>query len=171
MGLSSLALVRIPPFSFAMIGPGFCSSLRGATHERRYVLDPDQKKRGCVAALWVCCGCESRGPGVSECPEPILACAERVSLGVVRRDRTSRVTLLLKNQSARPLAVERIETSCPCVTVGPKVVRLAPGRVVKLTAVLDPSEEPDFRGPLSVSVVGRGGGRCLFRTWVDAEVR
>ncbi|MGC8643870.1 MAG: DUF1573 domain-containing protein [Isosphaeraceae bacterium] len=90
---------------------------------------------------------------------------------MVGHDRTARVSLALKNQSARPLAVERIETSCPCLTVGPMAVRVEPGRVVQLTAVLDPSEEPDFRGPLSVSVVGRGGGRYLFRTWVDVEVR
>lgn len=73
----------------------------------------------------------------------------------------------IRNALARPVTVDRMKASCDCLTALPGTFTLGPGG--RLT--LDLSDEPLFRGLLSMEVTGleRRGG-VVFRTTVNASV-
>jgi hypothetical protein len=49
---------------------------------------------------------------------------------------------------------------------------VGPGESAEVRVAFDPSREPDFRGGLSIDVVGYGSmGAIAFRTRVDLDVR
>lgn len=78
----------------------------------------------------------------------------------------------LRNRGDRPVAVERIEISCPCLRVEPGALNIDPGERRTLLLRFDPSEEPSFRGRLAIEVTGRGPmGESVFGTRVTLEVR
>lgn len=89
---------------------------------------------------------------------------DRLSLGIVAADKKSQGILRVTNHGKDSAAVNRIETSCPCLTVTPSSMRLAPGETNTLTVAFDPSAEPDFRGGLAIDVTGYDGGGPVFRT-------
>ena len=97
---------------------------------------------------------------------------DRVSFGVLRPGRQAVGSLKLSNSSSQQVRVERIQTSCPRVSVTPSSMTLGPGETVTLAVTFDPRHYPDFRGRLSADVVGLEAGQevCL-RTRVDVEVR
>jgi hypothetical protein len=83
-----------------------------------------------------------------------------------------RTRIAVRNRTDRPLSIERIETECPCVRLDPIPLRLEPGGTMPLVVAFDPTEEPAFRGGLSVGVVGyENDRRAAFRTRVEIEVR
>jgi hypothetical protein len=70
------------------------------------------------------------------------------------------------------VAVERIETSCPCLQVDPKSLQIGPGERISLRVTFDPSHDPDFRGGLAIDVTGyTKDGSIVFRRRVDLDVR
>jgi hypothetical protein len=78
----------------------------------------------------------------------------------------------LRNPGPRPVSVERIETSCPCIRVEPARFKVGPGEFAELVARFDPSHDPDFRGGLSIEVVGRSSRDfVLFRARVNLDIR
>ena len=108
------------------------------------------------------------------------AAAMRLSLEV-GPNRISRVwskasprdaTLSILNSGSESVTVARIETSCPCVTIAPSQITVAPSARALLLVAFDPSGEPDFRGGLSIRVTGYLTGDIVaFSTLVDLEVR
>jgi hypothetical protein len=79
--------------------------------------------------------------------------------------------LTLRNVSAEAISIDRVETSCSCVSVSPLPARVEAGSERALTVAFDPAEEPDFRGGLSVDVTGHGpAGDVVFRTRVDLDI-
>jgi hypothetical protein len=94
-----------------------------------------------------------------------------VSLGVVGIGQEARADLTLANPGSQALTIERVETSCSCLTIAPRSIRIAPGESKTLSLEFDPSEEPDFRGGLSIDVTGFAAGGVAFHTRAKLEVR
>jgi Protein of unknown function (DUF1573) len=97
-------------------------------------------------------------------PDPVL-------LGVVDRGQKAKAPFTLVNHGSQPVTVDRIETSCPCLTATPGSIRISPGERKVLAVEFDPSAEPDFRGGLSIDVTGYEGERETFHTHVNLNVR
>ena len=93
-----------------------------------------------------------------------------VSLGKIRPGRAASVDFELHNRTAMRLAVDRIKTSCPCIQVTPRTVRIEPGDSARLTVTYDPTEAPEFRGALSARVDGYATERLVFQTQVNLDV-
>jgi Protein of unknown function (DUF1573) len=96
---------------------------------------------------------------------------DTVSLGRVPRGATVESSLTVFNPLSESLHIKRVETSCPCLTVGAGPMRIASGERVFLPVRYDSSEEPDFLGRLSVDVTGVDAeGQIAFRARVQLEV-
>jgi hypothetical protein len=95
-----------------------------------------------------------------------------LDLGVLNAGQTAKATLALRNTRDKPLSIASITTSCSCVLVSPAQVRVEPGESVTLSVSFDPQAEPDFRGGLSIEVVGRDSREAvLFRARVNLDIR
>jgi Protein of unknown function (DUF1573) len=102
---------------------------------------------------------------------PLKINPDPVSLGVIDRGQKAKAAFTLVNHGSQPVAIERIETSCPCLTTTPGSIRVSPGERMVLAVEFDPSAEPDFRGGLSIDVTGYSGDRVAFHTLVNLDVR
>jgi len=103
---------------------------------------------------------------------PLEISPDPVDLGVLPPGRSAQATISLRNPGPRPVSVERIETSCPCIRAEPASFKVGPGELAELVTRFDPSDDPDFRGGLSIEVVGRSPRDfVLFRARVDLEIR
>jgi hypothetical protein len=99
---------------------------------------------------------------------PLAINPDPVSLGVLNAGQAARAMITLRNPGPQPVSVERIETGCSCLRVGPAPIRLGPGESAALTVAFDPSHDPDFRGMLSIDVDGHDAtGSLVFRTCVN----
>ena len=102
---------------------------------------------------------------------PLQVSPDPVSLGSLSPGQQATGRITLRNPGQSPVIVERVETSCSCLDVGPFPIKIEPGRSANLTVRFDPADEPDFRGRLSIEVIGRGPTDLLaFRTRVGIEV-
>lgn len=105
---------------------------------------------------------------------PSFALAVRpdpLSFGTLHPGVSAKGTLTLRNKGAEPIAVERIETSYPCIKLSPIPLRIEPNRTANLTVGYDASEDPTFRGGLGVDIAGLGkNSEVLFRTVVKLNV-
>lgn len=89
----------------------------------------------------------SSGTGFIVSPSP-------VNLGTLSPGQVAEAKLTVRNETARSRSLARIESSCPCVKIGPVVQTLRAGDMESLILIFDASEEPDFRGRLAVNVRG-----------------
>ncbi len=90
-----------------------------------------------------------------------------VDLGVVGGVESLERTVSLRNAQSGSLTLERVETSCPCVSVSALPLRIGRGEAGTLRVRFDPSSDPDFEGPLCVQLTGfLAGGEIAFRTEV-----
>lgn len=95
-----------------------------------------------------------------------------VDLGVIERGRPAEGSVLLQNNLSQPLALDRVNTSCPCIRFAPVPVTIGGGEAATLAVKFDPASDPEFGGGLGVEVVGyERDGREMFKTRVDLEVR
>ena len=102
---------------------------------------------------------------------PLQVSPDPVSLGSLSPGQQATGRITLRNPGQSPVIVERVETSCSCLDVGPFPIKIEPGRSANLTVRFDPAAEPDFRGRLSIEVIGRGpAGLVAFRTHVAIVV-
>jgi Protein of unknown function (DUF1573) len=91
---------------------------------------------------------------------------------VLDRGQKARVAFTIVNHGSQPAEIQRIETSCPCLTATPGKFLIVPGEERILGVEFDASAEPDFRGGLSIEVIGRGtAGETVFETRANVEVR
>ena len=77
-----------------------------------------------------------------------------LDLGVVGPWRPIKRTIVLSNPCDREIVVSKVDVSCACVVVSPRVLRLPAGAVAELHVSFDPTEEPDFRGNLLLKIAG-----------------
>jgi hypothetical protein len=94
-----------------------------------------------------------------------------VSLGVLSSGQKSRTDFTLVNRTSQPLTIERIETSCPCLTTALASTSIGPGEKKVLSLEFDSSAEPDFHGGLSMDVTGFSSGVMAFHLLADVEIR
>ncbi|MHB1557825.1 MAG: DUF1573 domain-containing protein [Isosphaeraceae bacterium] len=123
-------------------------------------------------------------PGPISRPPPSLKSAESTSksllldvlpnpveLEILGPGQSARREISVRNSSSRPVAVERIDTTCPCIQVSPGSFAVGAGETRFLTVRFDPSHDPEFRGGLSVVVTGFDESeRAIFCTRVDLEI-
>jgi len=103
---------------------------------------------------------------------PLETTPDPVDLGILSRGRSAVAKITLRNSSEQPAIVQRIQTSCPCLHVERQSITLRPGESADLPVRFDSLDEPDFRGGLSIEVVGRGvTGGVVFATRVGVEIR
>jgi hypothetical protein len=103
---------------------------------------------------------------------PLKISPDPISLGTLDPGRSAVAKLTLRNSGSDPVIVARVETSCPCLTVAEQSTEIGPGQAADLTMEFDPADDPDFRGGLSIDVIGRDPlGGIVFRTRAQIEVR
>jgi hypothetical protein len=97
--------------------------------------------------------------------------APPLTLGALSPGESAQAALRVRNGGSDTVRIERVETSCPCVSVNPSRATVKPGCTAELTVAFDAEHSPDFRGPLRVAVLGRGpDDRVAFQTAVDLSV-
>ncbi len=103
---------------------------------------------------------------------PLEIDPDPLSLGELRPGVPAGAQMVLRNPSARPVSVGGIETSCPCLRVRPVSMVIPPGESTVLTVEFDPTNNPDFRGGISITVIGVSeAGEKAFQTCVNFELR
>jgi len=103
---------------------------------------------------------------------PLEISPDPIDLGIMRQGQSNAAKITLHNPSQQPVVVQRISTSCPCLHVVGQPLKLGPGESDTLAVGFQPSDEPDFRGRLSIEVIGRSiAGEVVLVTHVNVEVR
>jgi hypothetical protein len=103
---------------------------------------------------------------------PLEISPDPISLGTLDPGQSAIAKLTLRNSGPHPVIVSRAQTGCPCLNVAGQTAYIGPGQAVNLTVEFDPTEDPDFRGRLSIDVFGRDQpGKIVFQTHVRLEVR
>jgi hypothetical protein len=103
---------------------------------------------------------------------PLEVSPNVIDLGILRPRHSAAARLTLRNPSLRTVIVEQIQTSCPCLQAEKQSIILGPQESAALALRFDSSDDSDFRGGLSIEVVGRGvTGGIVFATRVNAVVR
>jgi hypothetical protein len=102
---------------------------------------------------------------------PVEVSPDPVALGRIPSGTSAESSLTIYNSLPQSLCIKRIETSCPCVTVGTGSMLVASSERKVVAVRYDPSEDPDFVGDLSVDVTALGAtDEVVFRVRVDLEV-
>jgi Protein of unknown function (DUF1573) len=103
---------------------------------------------------------------------PLEVTPDPISLGTLEPGRSAVAKLTLRNSTSHPVLVSRVQTSCHCLNVAGQPTHIGSGQVADLTVKFDPTDDPDFRGGLSVDVLGHDPtGELVFQTRVRLEVR
>ena len=101
----------------------------------------------------------------------LIHAPESVPMGVVERGGVGRAEIVVANSGDSLVVIDHIESSCECLTIEPRSIRLGPGESSVLRVVFDSSRELDFVGELGIEVTAReASGTISFRTMVDVEV-
>ncbi|SIO46788.1 Protein of unknown function [Singulisphaera sp. GP187] len=101
---------------------------------------------------------------------PLITTSLKHSLGVLRVGQGGGCMVMLLNPGLRRIAIDKVETDCPCLLATPASLVVDPGASTPLTVTFDPSHDPDFKGKLGVGVYGYAAGAEVFRTTVELEV-
>jgi tetratricopeptide (TPR) repeat protein len=97
--------------------------------------------------------------------------ARPVDLGVLAPGLSGRANFLILNPLRKAVVIDRVTTSCPCVRIMGLPVQIQPSDSAEVTVLFDPTEDRNFRGSLSVHVIGEDqGGTPLFETLVNVTV-
>jgi hypothetical protein len=95
---------------------------------------------------------------------------EYISLGDLNPGHSRRVSFSVRNTQPVPVRIDRLETSCHCLTISPSSIHVGPGESQALLARYEASEEDGFSGALSVEVVGYQNGNVAFKSYVHLQV-
>ncbi len=68
------------------------------------------------------------------------------------------------------MTIERIETSCPCLTATPAPIRVGPHERIALAINFDSSSDHDFAGRLSIAITAYARAEVAFRTFARVEL-
>jgi hypothetical protein len=140
----------------------FCSLLRG--NQQKAILT--------LAAMWVCLliatGCDGQGAAravntrsdvTDQSSLALVPSKSPLNRGEVPAGGRKQCDFWLTNQTASPVEVAKIETSCDCVTIDLPKQNSAPGQNVAGRALLDFRHEPRFTGRLKIEVKGKRKSR------------
>ena len=102
---------------------------------------------------------------------PLAISPDPLCLGTLEAGGAATASLTAQNHGREALILERVESSCPCVSVGPVPVQIAAGGSALLAVTVDLAGEPDFRGGLTVDLTGNAtDGATMFHTEVRLMV-
>lgn len=78
----------------------------------------------------------------------------------------------VRNVRSEPITIGRVETSCPCLDIGPLPARVGAGETKSLWATFQPSpDDVDWKGRLSVEITGYStGSTAVFRTHAQIDL-
>ena len=94
-----------------------------------------------------------------------------VVLGEIRAGQIASGELIYSNKTEEVVVIETVESTCPCIKVSPLPQTVEIGGTARLRVKFDPTEDPKFRGSLSVGLIAKGHeGRNLLRTRVELDV-
>src|SRR5208282_4496506 len=85
---------------------------------------------------------------------PLAISPDPIAMGTISAGRPAEAGLVVHNDQSIALNLERTVTSCPCIGVSGVPVRLGPNEAKRLNVAFDPTEDPEFRGELSVDISG-----------------
>jgi len=101
---------------------------------------------------------------------PLAISPDPVCLGVIGRGESGETTLSVLNTDDKALMIDRIVTSCPCISVGDVPVILRPGEPQNLKIIYNLSEDPNFEGQLAVLITCYlSDGKIGFKTTINLE--
>ncbi|MGC8641837.1 MAG: DUF1573 domain-containing protein [Isosphaeraceae bacterium] len=102
---------------------------------------------------------------------PLTIGPDPISLGKLGYGQLAKATASVRNRGPEPVTVVRIETSCPCLRAVLEPTTVGPREAGRMSLSFDPRGEHDFRGDLSIEVVGYKGGReVAFRACARVSV-
>ena len=131
---------------------------------------------GLIALIAVAWLISAKSTNRSQVPPPVpgdlpLRSPDPIRLGRLLPGVRVERKISLINRFPLLVRIDRIESTCPCVRVSPVPMEIGGLGRSELAVIFDPSEEPDFRGTLSVDLRGVGkSGEVLFRLTVDVTV-
>ena len=118
------------------------------------------------------CTWSEPAPGVTPSSPRVTVCLGGGStapavldLGIVEPGVAAYGQLTIRNQERMPVIVNRMKSSCPCISGSPLPRSVAPGETAVIKIAFDPSGEPDFRGNLGVILSGIGAARRNYSVW------
>ncbi len=134
---------------------------------------------GMLCCLIATAGCDGGNPakGAARFAEQppgvrslLIAEPTTIDLDEVPRGGRKQAAFSLTNPGAQTIELARIESSCPCLTMGvPR--RLAPGEQVSGRVKVDLRDEPHFTGEVSVEIKGwTHTGELAFALVVEVKV-
>jgi len=101
----------------------------------------------------------------------LIAEPSTIELGRLKPGQNASRAISLRNRGSAPVTIERIETSCPCISAKAAPSHVRSGESALLTVNFDASEDPQFRGRLAVECIGlSSSGEPVFRCRVDLSV-
>ena len=102
---------------------------------------------------------------------PLTIGPDPISLGKLGYGQLAKATASVRNRGPEPVTVVRIETSCPCLRAVLEPTTVGPREAGRMSLSFDPRGEHDFRGDLSIEVVGyKGGSEVAFRACARVSV-
>jgi len=121
----------------------------------------------CVPAgiLMAVAGAQASPPALTALPQPI-------DVGTVQLGGWKQATFTLTNSSTEPLAVARIETSCPCLKIQLPKAPVAPGEITTCGILIDLRTAPVKPGRFSLEASGFAESRtgAVFTIRVDLTI-
>jgi len=124
-----------------------------------------------IALLWLNDPPSPLNPKTGVAVLPLEASPNPMLMGKVAAGHSATATILLCNRGADVITVQRVDTSCPCLMVGPAPGKIPPGQLEHLAVTFDAGQDPEFRGTLSIELTGRDPDAVIvFRAHVRVEV-
>ena len=133
-----------------------------------------------TVSLLICCGCSSPVEPQQDTRSamkppssnfPLRAEPSVLLLGMLKPGDSSEASARIRNTSQVPHSVDRIVTSCPCVSSSASTFSLGSGEDCVITLKFDSREEPEFRGNLTVEVMGKSrDDELLFQLLVRVRI-
>jgi hypothetical protein len=78
-----------------------------------------------------------------------------INFGKLSPNTVAAKTITICNGSVERLIISHFAASCPCISIEPDSLDIAPNFAAEIVVRFDPSEEPNFRGKLTVRVEGK----------------
>ncbi len=75
-------------------------------------------------------------------------------LGLVSRGSCTSIAICLKNTADRPITIEHVKTSCPCLSIVLPTLTIGPGDATTADLIVDFSHDPDAAGDLLLRAEG-----------------
>lgn len=116
---------------------------------------------------------EGQGPPDSRsCTVSLNGGRASVDLGVLPPGEKATVVVRLVNPTTQPVRVSRVLSSCKCLQIALPPHEVAGGESAEVNAVVDLSEQPNYRGNLLLSADGvSADGHRLFMLTLDVSIR